>query len=91
MIDSLIDSDGYVYVEINKGSYVLKQAAVIAYQKLVKHIDGHSYHPIQFITGLWYHRTLKTKFCLCVDDFGINFSHNRMQTISSRHCVTSMT
>ena len=31
MIDSRIDSDGYVYVEINKGMYGLKQSAVIAY------------------------------------------------------------
>ena len=30
MIDSLIDYDGYVYVDINKGMYGLKQAAVIA-------------------------------------------------------------
>ena len=35
MIDSLIDSDGYVYVEINKCMYGLKQAYVIAYKQLV--------------------------------------------------------
>ena len=29
-IDSLIDSDGYVYVDINKGMYGLNQAAVVA-------------------------------------------------------------
>ena len=73
MIDSLIDSYGYVYVDIKKGMYGLKQAAVIAYKKLVKHIDGHGYYHIPFTTGLWSHRTLKTKFCLCVDDFGIKF------------------
>ena len=50
MIDYLIDSDGYVYVEIKKGMYGLKQAAVIAYQQLVKHIDGHGYYPIPFTT-----------------------------------------
>ena len=73
MIDSLIASDGYVYIEIKKGMYGLKQAAVIDYQQLVKNIDGHGYYHIPFTTGLWYHRTLKTKFCLCVDDFGIKF------------------
>ena len=30
IIDSLIDYDGYVYVEFNKGMYGLKQAAVVA-------------------------------------------------------------
>ena len=64
MIDSLIDSYGYVYVDIKKGMYGLKQASVIAYKKLVKHIYGHGYYNIPFTTGLWSHRTLKTKFCL---------------------------
>ena len=58
MIDSLIGSDWYVYVDINKGMYGLKQSAVIAYQQLVQHLDGHGYYPILFTTGLWYHQTL---------------------------------
>ena len=41
MIESLNDSDGYVYVKINKFMYCLKEAAVIATQQLVKHLDGH--------------------------------------------------
>ena len=52
MIDAPIDSDGYVYVEIKKGMYGLKQSAVIAYQQLVKHLDGHGYYPIPFTTGI---------------------------------------
>ena len=91
MIDSLIEYDGYVYVEINKVVYGLKQAAVISYQQLVKHLYSHGYYPIPFTTGLCSRRNLKTKFCLCVEDFGINFSHNRLQIISSPHCVTSTT
>ena len=55
MIYSIIDSDGYVYVETKKGMYGLKQAAVIADQQLVKHLDGHSYYPIPFTTGIWSH------------------------------------
>ena len=86
MIDSLIDSDGYVYVQINKGMYGLKQASVIAYQQLVKNLDGHGYYPIPFTTGLWYHLTLKTKFCLCVDDFGIKFFSQQ----DSNHLLTAL-
>ena len=93
MIDSLIDSDRYVYVDINKGMYGLKQAAVIAYQQLVKHIDVHGYYPIQFTTGLWSHQTLKTTFCLCVDDFGIKFfsqkdANNFLTTLRHKYNVT---
>ena len=86
MIDSLIGSDGYVYVDINKGRYGLKQAAVIVYQQLVKKIDGHGYYPITFTTGLWYHRTLKTKFCLCVDDFGIKLFSQQ----DANHLLTAL-
>ena len=86
MIDSLIDSDGYVYVDINKCMYGLKQASVIAYQQLVKHLDGHGYHPIPFTTSLWSHLTLKTKFCLCVDDFGIKFFSQQ----DAKHLLTAL-
>ena len=53
--------------------YGLNQEAVISYQQLVEHLDVHGYYTIPFTTGLWSHRTLKKNFCLCVDDFGINF------------------
>ena len=86
MIDSLIDYDGYVYVEINKGMYGLKQAAVITYQQIVKHLDGHGYYPILFTTGLWSHQNLNTKFCLCVDDFEIKFFSQQ----DANHLLTAL-
>ena len=86
MIDSLIDSDGYFYVDINKGMYGLKQAAVIAYQQLVKHLNSHGYYPILFTTGIWSHRNLKTKFCICMDDFGIKFFSQQ----DANHLLTAL-
>ena len=35
-IDSILYSDNYVYVEIRKGMYELKEAGSIAYKSLVK-------------------------------------------------------
>ena len=35
-IDDIIVSDGYVYVRIEKGMYGLKQAAMLAYNNLIK-------------------------------------------------------
>ena len=35
-LDSLIDLDEYVYCQINKGVYGLKQAAILAYKLLVQ-------------------------------------------------------
>ena len=72
-LDKLVAQDGYIYVKIKKGMYGLKQAAVLAYNQLVKFLAPHGYKPIPHTTGLWYHETCPTKFCLCVDDFGIKY------------------
>ena len=82
----MIDSDGYVYVEINKGKNEFKQASVIAYQPLVKHLDGHGYYPVPFTTGIWSHQNLKTMLCICVDDFGINFFSQQ----DANHLLTAL-
>ena len=70
-IEVLIAADGYVYIKIVKGIYGLKQADIKAYNQLISHMDPHGYYPVPFTTGLWAHKTRKTKFCLCVDDFGV--------------------
>ena len=53
--------------------YGLKQAAILAYRQLVQHLDSYCYVPVPFLLSLWTHKTLRTKFCLCVDDFGVKF------------------
>ena len=72
-IDELVASDGYVYVRIEKGMYGLKQAAVLAYNNLVQILDKYGYEPCPCTNGIWKHKTRKTKFVLCVDDFGIKY------------------
>ena len=66
-------ADGYVYVKIKKGMYGLKQAAILAYDLLVKNLTKSGYSPIPNTIGMWKHATRKTKFCLCVDDFGVKY------------------
>ena len=66
-----ISSNGYVYLEICKGMYGLKEAGIIAYQRLVKSLASHGYHPCTHTPGLWKHVTRKIMFTLAVDDFGI--------------------
>ena len=51
--------------------YGLKQAAILAYNQLVNKLKPHGYVPCSFTAGLWKHISRKTKFCLCVDDFGV--------------------
>ena len=62
-----------VYIKIRKGMYGLKQAAILAYNKLVAHLAKYDYHPIPHTVGLWKHKTRQTTFCLCVDDFAIKY------------------
>ena len=53
--------------------YGLKQAAVLAYNQLKEKLLPQGYSPVTGTVGLWTHSTRKTKFCLCVDDFGIKY------------------
>ena len=53
--------------------YGLKQAALLAYNNLKESLQPHGYTPIIGTVGMWEHKTRKTKFCLCVDDFGIKY------------------
>ena len=70
----LVDDNGYIYIKITKGMYGLKQAAILAYTKLISILKPFGYHPIPHTVGMWQHKTRKTKFCLCVDDFGIKYT-----------------
>ena len=65
--------DGYIYIRIKKGMYGLKQAAILAYNQLKNHLKPYGYAPIAHSMSLWTHTSRRTKFCLCVDDFGIKY------------------
>ena len=74
--------------------YGLKQAARLAYNSLKKHLHKHGYFPDKFAPNIWSHKTRKTKFCLCVDDFGVqNFSKDDathlIQALQEKYIVTT--
>jgi hypothetical protein len=68
-----VADDGYVYLEIRRGLYGLKEAGILAFNQLVKKLAPHGYEPMPFTPGLWRHRTKRTTFVLCVDDFGVKY------------------
>ena len=72
-ITSKIHKDGYVYCRIKRGMYGLKQAVRLAYDNLKKHLGKHGYLPDKIATNIWTHKIRKIKFCLCVDDFGVQY------------------
>ena len=50
--------------------YGLKKESILAYKQLVKHLKIHEYYPVIGTNAIYPHKTRKTRFCLCVDDFG---------------------
>jgi hypothetical protein len=63
--------DGWVYIEIRKGMYGLKQAELLAYQLLQTRLAPFGYYPARHTPGLWLHRTRPIYFTLVVDDFAV--------------------
>jgi hypothetical protein len=67
------DSKGYVYVEICKSMYGLKDTAILVYEQLCKHLAPFGYVPATHTPGLWRHTLRCTTFTLAIDDFGIKY------------------
>jgi hypothetical protein len=65
--------DGWVYLEIRKGMYGLKQAGILVNQLLQKRLKPFVYHPTRYTPGLWLHTTKPTAFSLEVDDFAVKY------------------
>jgi hypothetical protein len=65
--------DGWVYIEIRKGMYGLKQAGLIANQLLQTRLAPFGYYPARHTPGLWLHKTRPISFSLVVDDFTVKY------------------
>ena len=72
-LKNLKSDDNYIYCKIIRGMYGLKQAARLAYDLLKIRLAKHGYRPCRNNINIWTHETRPTKFCLCVDDFGIQY------------------
>jgi hypothetical protein len=65
--------DGWVYIEIRKGMYGLKQAGLLANQLLQTRLSPFGYYPAQHTPGLWIHKTRPISFTIIVDDFTVKY------------------
>jgi hypothetical protein len=65
--------DGWVYIEIRKGMYGLKQAGLLANQLLQTRLTPFGYYPARHTPGLWLHKTRPISFTLIVDDFAVRY------------------
>jgi hypothetical protein len=65
--------DGWVYIEIRKGMYGLKQAGLLTNQLLQTCLAPFGYYPARHTPGLWLHKTRPISFTLIVDDFAVKY------------------
>jgi hypothetical protein len=65
--------DGWVYIEIRKGMYGLKQSGLLTNKLLHKSLSPFGYYPARHTPGLWLHKTRPIAFSLIVDDFAVKY------------------
>jgi hypothetical protein len=65
--------DGWVYNEIRKGMYGLKQAGLLANQLLQTRVAPFGYYPARNTPGPWMHKMRTLAFSLIVDDFAVTY------------------
>ena len=68
-----VDPDGWVYCEIRRAIYGLKESGRLANDQLKTVLAAADYHPCRFTHGLFTHRTRPISFSLVVDDFGVKY------------------
>ena len=66
-LDQYLDKD-VVYFEVNKGMYGLKQAGLLANERIVKLLAEHDYIQSKYVPCLFRSKDKRTSFCLVVDD-----------------------
>jgi hypothetical protein len=78
--------NGWVYFEITKGIYGLKQAGKLANGLLTERLATHGYYQCATTAGLWRHKWRQILFVLIVDDFGIDY----IDKVYAEHLLTAL-
>jgi hypothetical protein len=67
----MFDHNGWIYFEITKGVYGLKQAGKLDNDLLMEQHAMHRYHQCNMTPGFWQHQWQPVVFVLIIGDFGI--------------------
>jgi hypothetical protein len=65
--------DGWVYIDIRKGMYGLKQVGLLTNQLLQNRLAPFGYYQAHITSGIWSHKTRPISFTLVVDDFAVEY------------------
>ena len=68
-----LESNGWVYIEIQKGILGLQKVGRMTNDRLNQHMKGYIYDPVPRTLALWKYDKHPTIFTLVVDDFGIKY------------------
>lgn len=63
----------FLYLNIDKGMYGLKQAGILGWQDLKTHLAKYQFFPVRHTPGLWTQKTIPITFVLVVDEFGVKY------------------
>jgi len=85
-LQDIAEPDGYVYCRVEKGTYGLPQAGIIAQELLKEQLAKEGYSQSQLTPGLWKHKSQPISFKLVVDNFGIKYENNA----NSHHLINTV-
>ena len=85
-LTDIVDANGWVFVEIQKGMYGLPQASILADKFLEKHLTIRGYYQCQDTPGMWCHMWHDITFCLVEYNFGIKTT----SMADMKHLVSSL-
>ena len=72
-LQNKVTEDGWVYCEIHKAIYGLKESGKLASIKLKEFLAIEGYKPCRFTHELYKHKTKTITFSLVVDNFGVRY------------------
>ena len=78
--------NGKVCFEVRKGMPGLKQAGIIANERLSEYLKEAGYMQSKFTPSLWKHKKLDVSFTLVVDDFGIKCVNKK----NANHLISTL-
>jgi hypothetical protein len=81
-----VSPNGWVYICIGRGMYVLPQSGSLGHDLLKQHLNPEGYFQSEIVTGLWKHRSKNDQFILVADNFGIKF----MQQQDFDHLINTL-
>ena len=72
-LNDLVNSHGWIYMEIRKALPGLCQSGALAAKKLAADLKPFGYYKVPKTNGLWKHESRPISFTLVVDNFGVSY------------------